>query len=223
MSCRRSGCRDGGTKGSPVRQKGTFRILVSAAAVCMFLPAMARADFTPLSSPDQISGTVFTFDNVGVGFVNAATNVATQLAGFTFADAGDPLSGEYIAANSEGGHVLDVLGGTLGFDGLVRFRFEELVLAAGVDYDTATPLSILAYDDSGNLLNPEGSVTAPAGTVGFFGIASDIGIRTLLIHDSAGTFQLDNLKYGTAVVPAPGAWALGALGLALVGLVRRRS
>lgn len=204
---------------------GTLRLLVSAAALaaCMLAPGAAHADFTALSSPDQISGTLFTFDSLDVGFVSDATNAATQPKGFTFPDAGESWSGEYVASISGGGHVLDVLGGRLGFDGLVRFRFEDLVEAAGIDYDTATPLSLLAYDNDGKLINAEGTISAPGGARGFFGIATDVGIRELLIHNHAGTFQVDNLRFGTAVVPVPGAWALGAFGLVLVGLVRRKT
>ena len=190
----------------------------------MLAPAAARADFAALSLPDQISGTLFTFDSLDVGFVNSATNAATRPYGFTFPDAElDSLAGEYVASASDGGHVLDVLGDAQGFNGLVRFRFEELVEAAGVDYDTGTTLSLLAYDNEGKLINPDGSILAPAGSRGFFGIATDVGIRDLLIHNHAGTFQVDNLRFGTAVVPVPGAWALGAFGLVLVGLVRRKT
>ena len=206
--------------------KGTLRLRVSAAVVaaCMLAPAAARADFTALSSPDQISGTLFTFDSLDVGFVNSETNAATRPYGFTFPDAEvDTLTGEFIASTSDGGHVLDVLGGTHGFNGLVRFRFEELVEAAGIDYDSDRDLWLLAYDDQGNCINPEDSIAAAGGTRGFFGIAADVGIRELLIHNHAGTFQLDNLRFGTAVVPVPGAWVLGVVGLGLVGLVRRRT
>lgn len=207
--------------------KGTWKLGAVAVAACLLAPGAARADFTALTSPAHISGTVFTFEEPGltVGFVTEATNDITRPYGFTFPDAGDDgLSGtgEFVATASDGGHVLDVLGEPLGFTGEVRFRFEELVEAAGIDYDTFTGLSLLAYDDNLTLINPEGSITALAGTTGFFGIASDVGIREILIHDSYGTFELDNLRFGTAVAPVPGAWALGIIGLGLVGLVRRR-
>ena len=206
--------------------KGTLRLRLSAAAVavCVLAPAAARADFTALSSPDQISGTLFTFDSLDVGFVTSATNAATRPYGFTFPDAElDTLAGEYVASASDGGRVVDVLGDILGFPGLVRFRFEDLVQAAGVDYDTGTTLSLLAYDNEGNLINPDESILAPAGSRGFFGIAADVGIREVLIHNHVNTFQLDNLRFGAAVAPVPGAWALGAFGLVLVGLVRRKT
>jgi hypothetical protein len=165
---------------------------------------------------------VFTFDTLDVGFVSAATNAVTVGHGFTFPDAGDPLAGEYIASASEGGHVLDVLGEGLNFDGRVTFRFEDVVETAGIDYDSATDLFLIAYDAAGDPINPDGSITAAGGTAGFFGIWSDLGIRELVIHDTAGSFQLDNLRFGTLAAPTPAAWLLGALGLGLVGFVRRK-
>ena len=193
-----------------------------ACVLVLFAPTAARADFTSLTSSNQISGTVFTFDGLDVGFVDGATNDATRPLGFTFPDAG-PSNGEYIASDSDGGHVLDVLGQRFGFDGFVRFRFEELVGAAGIDFDTSTTLSLIALDNDLNFINAEGTISGLADTRGFFGIASDLGIRELWVHDSAGTFELDNLLFGVAIVPVPGALALGAFGMVLAGLVRRRT
>ena len=202
-----------------------LRVFGSVVALSLLAPVTARASFMALTSPNQISGSVFTFDTLEVGFVDGDTNAVTQPLGFTFPDAGEPLSGEFIASASTAsgaGHVLDVLGGTLGFDGLVRFEFEDVVEAAGIEYDTATQLSFLAFDGDGNAINPEGSILAPPDTRGFFGITSDAGIGGFLVHDSAGTFQLDNMKFGAIAVPVPGAWALCAVGLGLIGVVRRR-
>ena len=105
--------------------KGTLRLRLSAAAVaaCVLAPAAARADFTVLSSPDQISGTLFTFDSLDVGFVNSATNAATRPYGFTFPDAElDTLAGESVASASDGGRVVDVLGDILGSGSRIWYR-----------------------------------------------------------------------------------------------------
>lgn len=193
-----------------------------ACVLILFAPTAARADFTALTSSNQISGTLFSFDSLDVGFVDGDTNAITQPYGFTFPDAGE-FNGEYIASDSDGSHVLDILGGRFGFDGIVRFRFEDLVGAAGINFDTASTLSLLAFDDAGNAINPDGSISGAAGTQGFFGIASDLGIREMWIHDSAGTFQLKDLRFGVAIVPVPGALALGAFGMVLAGLVCRRT
>lgn len=182
------------------------------------MTSSARADFSALYSSSDIAGSPYTFDALAPGFVTDSTNTLTQPAGFTFTDP----SGEFVAQDAVGGRVLDVFGEGIGFDGFVRFSFNDLVEAAGVDYSTATTLSLLAYDNNGDLINAEGTVTASAGTAGFFGIASDVGIRDILIHDTAGSFQLDNLRFGAVAAPVPAAWVLGVLGLGLVGVVRRR-
>ena len=72
------------------RRTISWCVAVAAGAICMIAPAAARADFTALTSPDQISGVLFTFDSLDVGFVSDETNAATQPKGFTFTDAGEP-------------------------------------------------------------------------------------------------------------------------------------
>ncbi len=196
-----------------------------ACVLVMFAPTVACADFTALSSSNQISGTVFTFDDLPVGFVDgnqAATDAITQPSGFTFSN---PF-GEFVASSfDDAGHVIDIMGAQQGFDGGIRFRFEDLVGAAGIDYSIGrgTPLSLIAFDDAGNAINPEGSISALVGTTGFFGIASDVGIRELWVHDTAGSFELNNLRFGIVNAPVPGALAMGAFGMVFVVLWRRRT
>ena len=199
------------------KRTNSWQIAASLLLVAALAPS-ARADFSAIYASHNIAGPAYTFDALNTGWVTSATNTLTQPAGFTFTDP----TGEYIAANADGGHVLDILGEGIGFDGFVRFTFNDLVDAAGVDYSTATTLSLLAYNDNGDLINAEGTVMASAGTAGFFGIASDVGIREILIHDTAGSFQLDNLRFGAIAAPVPAAWVMGVLGLGLVGVVRRR-
>ncbi len=188
---------------------------------CLALAGPASANLVVLDSASQINTTPYGFDNLAPGFVDGSVNAITSQAGFTFPDIGS--SGEFIAMNSDGGHVLDVLGSRLGFDGLVRLRFNDLVSAAGIEYDTSTPLFFLAYDDNGNLIN-NFDIIADANTSGFFGLQStDVGIREILIHDSAGSFELDNLRFQTAIAPLPGALTLAAIGLGCIGWLRRRA
>lgn len=55
---------------------------------------------------------------------------------------------------------------------------------------------------------------------------SPVDIRRIIIHDDAGLFSIDNLTLGSTssvvTTPVPGAVALCAVGLGLVGVVRRR-
>lgn len=205
----------------------TSLALATIVAIGFMGPVSAYADFTALTSSDQINSTLVDFDSFAAGFVTETTNTATSAYGFYFSDlpASPSLSGEYIVANADGGHVLDVLGGSSGFDGQVSFAFDELVYAVGIDYNSSTQLSFNAYDVNGNAINADGSIqTASTGGIGFFGIASDIGIGSVMIHDSLGTFELDNLQFTTEVVatPVPGALTMAVLGLGLIGWVRHK-
>lgn len=208
-----------------VKQRNHVWALAVLGAAVMLAPPAALADITGLTSPDQINATPFTFDGFG-GPVTPDTNTALIAAGagFIFPNAGAG-GGEFIVDRGSGDFVLDSLGGLFNYDAVVEFQFDSPVEAFGIDYDTSTPLSLLAFDDEDNPINLEGSIGTPLdSTIGFFGIASTDGnIASVLIHDDLGSFTLDNLRAGElATLPLPASWALCIVGFGLVGWIRVR-
>lgn len=203
--------------------RGDVRVLAVLVAALTLAPSAAFADFTGLTSPDQINATPFSFDGFG-GPVTAETNAALTAAGagFIFPNAGEG-GGEFIVDTGDD-FVLDVLGGLFGYDGLVEFQFDSPVEAFGIEYRTSTQLFLLAFDADGDPINPEGTIVTPFGsTDGFFGITSADGIVNVLIHDDLGSFQLLNMIAGDlATTPLPGSWVLGIIGFGLVGFIRAR-
>ena len=106
-------------------------------------------------------------------------------------------------------------------DGWVRIDFVDPVRAAGIEFEAgAGPLqdmTFIANNEAGNLIG----YTTRTGE-GFFGIyGGGTPIGSILFHDDAGSFNLDNLVL-SAQIPVPAAVVLGAVGLSLVVWVRRR-
>jgi hypothetical protein len=199
------------------------RALAFLVSATLFAPSAALADFTGLTSSDQIDATAFTFDGFG-GPVTAATNSALTAAGagFIFPNV-DGGGGEFIVDTGSGDYVLDSLGGLFGYDALVEFQFDSPVEAFGIEYDTSTPLSLLAFDTQGGLINGEGTIVSPDQGTGFFGIASTVGIASVVVHNHLGSFTLDNLMAGNlATTPLLGSWAFGIMGFGLVSFIRVR-
>ena len=56
----------------------------------------------------------------------------------------------------------------------------------------------------------------------FLGLYSDVAFRSLTILDSSDSLMIDNFAYGAAAVPEPGTLALFGIGLAGMGVARRR-
>ncbi|UCC30693.1 MAG: hypothetical protein JSU86_00145 [Phycisphaerales bacterium] len=208
-----------------MKQLNHVWVLAVLGAAVIIMPSAASADIMALTSPDQINATPFTFDGFG-GPVTPDTNTALIAAGagFIFPNAGAG-GGEFIVDRGSGDFVLDSLGGLFGYDAVVEFQFDSPVEAFGIDYDTSTPLSLVAFDVEDNPINADWSIVTPLdSTIGFFGIASTDGnIASVLIHDSLGSFTLDNLRAGElATIPLPASWALCIVGFGLVGWIRAR-
>jgi len=210
-----------------------FSLRSLALAIVVLMPAIAQAGSPIFSYIADFGGAglegksffepgyIFNdFENITPGDVtNATTSSELAAEGLTFPGA----SGDAVFSNEpiDSNVVLDIS------DGVIRIDFDTDVDAVGIEYAyrpqnvPPTPLSFVAYASDDTLL---GSIDVAAGD-GFFGWNSEgaNNIAYVIIHDSASTFQVDNLIRGTvSEVPVPGAMLLGLVGFGLVGATRRR-
>jgi hypothetical protein len=98
------------------------------------------------------------------------------------------------------------------------------VSAAGIEYVTATPPVLEAYDEGPGSLPISLASVAPGG--GSFGVdAGGLLIDTSAIHYGVGNFNSADEEFVASAphAPVPGAVMLGAIGLGLVVSVRRRA
>lgn len=101
------------------------------------------------------------------------------------------------------------------------------VTAFGFDFKNVT--SSAAYNIYLNILGTP-TLVAPSNQSGFFGFISTAPLITQQVFDfadstgsgSSGTLGLDNVTFGVAPVPVPGALMLMLSGLAAVGFAGRR-
>ncbi len=109
-----------------MKGRDDVRVLAVLVAALMLAPSAVLADFTGLTSPNQINATPFSLDGFG-GPVTAETNAALTAAGagFIFPNAGEG-GGEFIVDTGDD-YVLDVLGGLFEYDALVEFQFDSPV------------------------------------------------------------------------------------------------
>ena len=109
----------------------------------------------------------------------------------------------------------------IGLDGLGRISisFASLIFEIGVDYPGALRIELFSGATSvGTSSNFGGS------GAGFFGgVISDVGFDRAVLSDWVDDFvYVDNIYFGSTAVPEPGSLALLGLGLAGLGLSRRR-
>jgi hypothetical protein len=109
-----------------------------------------------------------------------------------------------------------------------QFIFTAPVTAFGLDLTAyngfASSGKASVYDTAGNLLNTLDVTGSLAGT--FFGWENTNGIGQVFFHGTpnANYLQFDNLGFGVAAVPVPGAvWLFGSAMAGFIGFRRRKA
>lgn len=198
-------------------------MMLAAAALICAMSLSVTADVIPITSPDDVPGDIgITFDGLGTGPIEDP---------FMFFDDGAPTGivfGDVAGLTlipGDGGpdaRLIDIspIPGTAS----IEIIFNDAVHAAGVTFthfDGTPDLAFEAYDSLGVLLGVASSAGLPSG---FFGLAGTMGeeFAYVIIHNSTFGFTIDDLDFDPISAPAPGALLLGAMGLGLVGWLKRR-
>jgi len=125
--------------------------------------------------------------------------------------------------------------------GGITVTFDVVVLGtypthAGIVWTDAyspviTSVYLQAFDGSGVLIGTYGPHTMGDGTTlgttaedRFLGVVDLAGISAIRIYQGASQVEVDHLQYGSIgrPIPVPGAVILGAIGMGIVGWLRRR-
>ncbi|UCG59885.1 MAG: hypothetical protein JSU70_10265 [Phycisphaerales bacterium] len=211
--------------------KKRYCLVVACGILCLVGTSWAA----PIKSyvPVLTGGPVIDFEGLAEG-----TLISTQYPGVTFGqhDGGTPMIDNspmlYGYAPSSGVSVLT--GSTTGGAPYptvagITLTFDSLVGRVQAFFSDTAPLgdyTVAAYDTGDALLESltifDGD-TPPGLYVGFMRPVADIawiqiGPSTVL-NDA---FAIDDVQFGRAVIPAPGAILLGSIGVSLVGWLRRR-
>lgn len=199
------------------------------ASVLLVAHAPARADI-PIWSPSDIPNhTVIDFEtSVVPGLIPPSALPADAFAGITFGSVDGLIWSP--SSTGTGSLVIDI--GPVSSppppgSGLIEILFDTPVTAAGIQYFAPASLELFfeAYSYGTLLGTPVSTMdpSNPAGGLasGFFGVdGQGTLITSIVVHDTAAGFSVDNLTFRSA--PAPGGLVLAMLGLGFLGLVTRR-
>jgi hypothetical protein len=126
-----------------------------------------------------------------------------------------------------------VLSGSPTFNGSIAILFSSDQAGVGLEggyFDAPGSTSITAFARDGSLL---GSVTNNGTGIEFLGLVTEngkaqiAGLLFSLVGDEPAGFAIDNLRFGvagqvTSPIPEPATWGMLGLGLAVIGMARRR-
>lgn len=126
-----------------------------------------------------------------------------------------------------------VLSGSPTFDGPIAILFSSDQAGVGLEggyFDAPGSTSITAFARDGSLL---GSVTNTGTGIEFLGLVTEdgepqiAGLLFSLVGQEDSGFAIDNLRFGvagqvTSPIPEPATWGMLGLGLAVIGMARRR-
>jgi hypothetical protein len=178
-------------------------LLSLIAAVGLGLVGSQGVEAGPISAAAFSSPTVLDFDDyVGQTITTQYSSLGATFSGFNFVTAPNPAA------------FLMTAGITVSFSVPVNRVGFDLI-----DNVSTTPVVLEVYGASG-LLGTVSSMDPNA----FLGFQSSENITHIAIHDSGGTFRIDNLRFEAgigAVAPEPAALLLLATGLASLGVGSR--
>ncbi len=191
----------------------------------------AAAFAAPVKSgagPSLTGGTFIDFEGQAQGDATSLyTGVGvtfSALAGLPVID-NDPFSFGYAANSGVGVLSINTAPAGITMTFAAAQSFVEFFLS-----DTA-PLgdyTVSAFDSSDTLLESVGlSLAELSGDssfwLGFDRASADIVRISIVPTSSIDAFAVDDLRFGASAVPIPASWALAGLGLAVLGVQRRRS
>lgn len=158
------------------------------------------------------------------------------LAGVTFADTGPPFN-MFVAGPGQSTNPTSAVGQNFPATDALDLIFDPLVLAVGFNIfqnfgggaqsGVPQPYPVEVFGPGDVLLGatvvivPSGPV--PAGAEAFFGVIAFNGqqIARVSVNNSSAFDVIDDVAFGLAQIPEPGALGLLALSLMLLGLRRR--
>jgi hypothetical protein len=230
-----------------------MKVLVAAGLSVSLILAMTNAGATPLGPTQYLSSanspfspftgfTYFYLNDFEDALLNADGTLGTPGA---IATGGGLCMVAFTGSCFPNGTLTDsVENGPQGHDlwaaGSLEVSFDASVLgglpnAVGIVWtDGAGTVTFSVYDALNNLLGTVTGNTADDNFRGgkeedaFYGFTSSVGIKRFTISNTAGGIEVDHLQYGLRPetptgVPEPGTLALLGLGLAGLGMTRRRN